>query len=79
MLGVYLYILDIPDLQQKYMYADSFGCAKVFWADLNIEILGFLDMDNPEGKKTSSFWHTCKNNNLCQQSMVEQLSVCWGE
>lgn len=30
MLGVYLYILDIPDLQQKYMYADSFGCAKVF-------------------------------------------------
>lgn len=49
------YILDIPHLQHKYVHADSFGCAKVFWADLNIEILRFLDMDKSDGKKSLHF------------------------
>lgn len=51
MLVMYFLDLDLPNLQHKYMYAASLGCAKVFWADLNIEMLGFHDMDNSDGKK----------------------------
>lgn len=60
------------------MHADFFGCAKMIQADLNIVILGFPDMDNSDRTKlgkNSSFWHICKNSNLCQQGMVEQLSM----
>lgn len=33
------------------MYAASLGCAKVFWPDLNIEMLAFHDVDNSDRKK----------------------------
>lgn len=33
------------------MHADSFGCAKIIQADLNIVILGFPDMDDSDGTK----------------------------
>lgn len=77
---VAVYLLDyLSSRSQKRMHTDSFGCAKMIQADVNIVILGVPYIDNSDGTKlgkNSLFWHMWENSSFCHQGMVEQLSMC---
>lgn len=74
---VAVYLLDyLSSRSQKCVHTDSFGCAKMIQADVNIVILGVPYIDNSDGTKLGKTLHFCICGRIVASVIKAWLSSC---